>query len=172
MTDDLKDEQAEQVGEAAVEGEAEPGSEQEAAGQSEEDVLAMAEAAMAEAGLEMGAATEVAEVGIDGGGGQERSGGGEKAAERKKLARILSMEVPVIVKIAERRMQLRNILKWNMGSMIQFEKDAYEHVDLMANNSRIGLGQPIKIGENFGLRITHVGDITDTIKRLGRGGGE
>ena len=37
----------------------------------------------------------------------------------------------------------------------------------MVNNEVIGLGQPVKIGENFGLKITQVGDLSDTIKRLG-----
>ena len=32
----------------------------------------------------------------------------------------------------------------------------------------IGLGQPVKISENFGLKITQLGDITHTIKSLGQ----
>jgi len=83
------------------------------------------------------------------------------------LERILSMKVPVIVKITEKSMKMERILKLNLGSMIQFDKDAYQHIDLMVNNSTIGLGQPIKIGENFGLKITQIGDIRETIKSLG-----
>jgi len=83
------------------------------------------------------------------------------------LERILSMKVPVIVKITEKSMTMERILKLNLGSMIQFDKDAYQHIDLMVNNSTIGLGQPIKIGENFGLKITQIKDIRETIKSLG-----
>lgn len=85
----------------------------------------------------------------------------------QNLQNILSMKVPVIIKIAEKTMKLENVMKLNIGTIIQFEKDAYQHIDLMVNNHTIGLGQPVKIGENFGLRITHIGDITDTIRSLG-----
>ena len=88
--------------------------------------------------------------------------------QQRSLKSILSMKVPVIVKIVEKKMPLASILKFNLGSMISFDKDSYQHIDLMVNNSTIGLGQPIKIGENFGLKITQIGDITDTIKSLGQ----
>lgn len=85
----------------------------------------------------------------------------------KNLEQILKLKIPVIVKVAEKNMKLSAVLKLTMGSIIQFEKDAYQHVDLMVNNSTIGLGQPVKIGENFGLRITQIGDLADTIRSLG-----
>jgi len=37
----------------------------------------------------------------------------------------------------------------------------------MVNNSTIGLGQAVKIGENFGLKITQIGPVEETIKSLG-----
>ena len=69
-------------------------------------------------------------------------------------------------------MTLADVLKLSIGSVIQFDKDAYDHVSLMVNNSMIGLGQPVKIGENFGLRIIEMGKITDTICSLGSQGHE
>jgi len=86
------------------------------------------------------------------------------------LEHILSIHVPVIVRLAERKMSLQEVLRFSLGSVIQFEKNAYEHVDLMINNSVLGLGQPVKIGENFGLRIVQIGDISETIKSLGGNG--
>jgi flagellar motor switch protein FliN len=83
------------------------------------------------------------------------------------LARILAMKIPVIVKITEKEMPLEKILKLSIGSMIQFDKDAYQHIDLMINNTTVGFGQPVKVGENFGLKIVQIGDIAKTIKSLG-----
>jgi len=88
--------------------------------------------------------------------------------QHEKLQRLLSMRVPVIVKVAQKKMSIGNMLKFHMGSIIQFDKDAYQQLELMINNSTVGLGQPIKIGEKFGLRITQVGEITETIKSLSR----
>lgn len=87
--------------------------------------------------------------------------------DTEKVNQILAMKLPVIVKIAEKRMTISEILKLAHGSLIQFEKGAYQHFDLMVNNSTIGLGQPVKIGEQFGVKITHIGDITDTIRSMG-----
>jgi flagellar motor switch protein FliN/FliY len=81
----------------------------------------------------------------------------------------LAIKVPLIVKIAEKRMRIGEILKLSLGSVVQFEKDAYQHVDLMVNNSTIGLGQPVKVGEKFGLKITQIGDISEMIRSLGTG---
>jgi len=88
-------------------------------------------------------------------------------ATRSNLDHILSVRIPIIVKISEKKMSMNNILKFRLGSVIQFDQDAYQHIDLMVNNCTIGLGQPVKIGENFGLRITQIGELADTIKSLG-----
>ena len=85
----------------------------------------------------------------------------------RSLDKILKMNVPVIVKIAQKQMSVQDVLRLNIGSVVQFDKDAYEHVDLMVNNSVVGLGQPVKIGENFGLRIIQIGELNDMIRSLG-----
>jgi len=90
-----------------------------------------------------------------------------QSGQQGPLDRILSMNVPVIIKIAEKKMTVGQVLKFHLGSVVQFEQDADQRVKLMINNSTIGLGQAIKIGENFGLRITQIGEITKTIKSLG-----
>jgi flagellar motor switch protein FliN/FliY len=87
--------------------------------------------------------------------------------QSKPLDRILEIKIPIIVKIVEKPITISSILKLNIGSVITFTKDAYQHVDLMVNNTTIGLGQPVKIGEKFGLRITQVGPLEDRIKLFG-----
>jgi flagellar motor switch protein FliN/FliY len=87
--------------------------------------------------------------------------------QHENLSRLLSMKIPVIIKVVDKKMTMGNILKLRIGSMIQFDKDAYQLIELMVNNRTIGLGQPVKIGEKFGLRIAQLGRITDLIKSLG-----
>ncbi len=86
---------------------------------------------------------------------------------QKVLEQLLSMPVPVIVKLAQKKMTLSRVLQLKVGSVVQFDKDAYQHVDLMVNNHTIGLGQPVKIGEHFGLRIIEIGQVEKVIKSLG-----
>jgi len=91
----------------------------------------------------------------------------DPATKQDKLGRILSMKVPVIVKIAQKKMTISEILKLRLGSVIQFDKDPYQNIDLMVNNSVVGTGQPVKVNENFGLKIVQIGNLADTIKSLG-----
>ena len=102
--------------------------------------------------------------------GQEEltNGDGSIPKHPENIDRILSIKVPLIAKVAEKKMTMDRILKLKLGSMIQFDKDAYQLIELMVKNCTIGLGQPAKLGENFGLKITHIGDIADTIRSLGK----
>ena len=98
---------------------------------------------------------------------QEGSGQDGQAPTKSNLEHILSMKLPVIVRIAQKRMRIKEVLKLNLGSVVHFDQDAYQQIDLLVNNQVIGLGQPVKIGENFGLKVLQIGDITDTIRILG-----
>jgi flagellar motor switch protein FliN/FliY len=100
-------------------------------------------------------------------GAEEEGEPNQQNPGQENLDRILSMKVPVIVRIARKRISVGEVLKFNTGSVIQFEQDAEQHIDLMVNNAIIGLGQAVKLGENFGLKITEIADVADTIKSLG-----
>lgn len=84
----------------------------------------------------------------------------------EELQRILKMQVPVIVKLAERRLQLAEVMRLGTGAIIEFSKRSDEPLELLVNNKAIAVGETVKVGENFGLRITQVGDIRNTIQTL------
>jgi flagellar motor switch protein FliN/FliY len=84
-----------------------------------------------------------------------------------QVKQILSLEVPVIVRLAERIMMLSDVLNLSSGSIIEFEKSSDSELDLMINNKCIGKGHAVKVGENFGLRISHIGSVQDRIKAMG-----
>lgn len=75
-----------------------------------------------------------------------------------ELNRILRIRVPVIVKLAQRKIDVQEVLRLGLGSIIEFHKPADEPMDLMINNKTIGQGIAVKVGENFGLKLTSVGD--------------
>jgi flagellar motor switch protein FliN/FliY len=87
-------------------------------------------------------------------------GGGE-------LQRILRLEVPVIVKLAERKLLLSEVMRLGTGAIIEFFKSSDEPLQLLINNKPIGVGETVKVGENFGLRITQIGDVKQIIASLG-----
>jgi flagellar motor switch protein FliN/FliY len=86
---------------------------------------------------------------------------------QNELQRIMRMEVPVIVKLAERRLMLSEVMRLGTGAIIEFFKSSEEPLELLINNKVIGVGETVKVGENFGLRITQIGDLKQVIQSLG-----
>jgi flagellar motor switch protein FliN/FliY len=89
------------------------------------------------------------------------------ATEHEDPSRILNLEVPVIVQLAERTMPMADIMNLTTGAIIEFEKSADDDLDLMINNKCIGRGNAVKVGENFGLRINTIGSVRSRIKAMG-----
>lgn len=83
------------------------------------------------------------------------------------LERILQIRVPVIVKLAERKISLQEVLRLGNGSIIEFYKGADEALEVLINNKPIGTGVAVKVGENFGIRLTQIGDVKDIVSALG-----
>ena len=80
--------------------------------------------------------------------------------------RVLSLEVPVIVQLAERTMPLRDIIELSTGAIIEFEKSFDSELDLMINNQCVGHGQAVKVDENFGLRVDRLGTLRERIEAI------
>ena len=91
-----------------------------------------------------------------------------KEPSNRELARILRLQVPVIVKLAERRLTMSEVLRLGTGAIIEFAKASDEPLELLINNKAIGLGEAVKVGENFGLRITQIGDVRAVIRSMGQ----
>ena len=89
------------------------------------------------------------------------------SATQSELNRILRLQVPVIVRLAERQLSLAEVLRLGVGAIIEFSKSSEEPLELLINNKPIAVGETVKIGENFGLRITQVGDVKAVIRSMG-----
>ena len=83
-----------------------------------------------------------------------------------EVSRILRMQVPVIVKLAERKLLLSEVMRLGTGAIIEFSKRSDEPLELLINNKAIGVGETVKVGENFGLRITHIGELKQIIRAM------
>ncbi len=77
------------------------------------------------------------------------------------------MEVPVIVTLARRTLTLSEVMRLGPGAIIEFIKSSDEPLELLINNKVIGLGEAVKVGENFGLKITQIGDVKEVIRSMG-----
>lgn len=86
---------------------------------------------------------------------------------RQDVQRLLRLQVPVIVKLASKKMSVRTLTALRPGTIIEFDKRSDDELELMICNKTIGFGEAVKVGENFGLRVGSICDIRDTIRSLG-----
>jgi flagellar motor switch protein FliN/FliY len=82
------------------------------------------------------------------------------------LADILKIEVPVIVQIGERSLTVEDVAALVPGAIVELPKEVDEQLEILVNNKPIGRGYAVKVGENFGIRVTSIGDQRARIEAL------
>jgi len=82
------------------------------------------------------------------------------------LESILKLDVPVIVRLGERVASFDEVIAWVPGSIVELEKSADGELELLVNNVAIAKGTAVKVGENFGIRISFVGDLKAKIEAM------
>lgn len=83
------------------------------------------------------------------------------------LRSIMSLEVPIIVLLGERRMTTAEVVSLIPGAIIELTKKVDEELTLLVNNRPLASGTAVKVGENFGLRLSAVGELRDRIQAMG-----
>jgi len=83
------------------------------------------------------------------------------------IGRILRIEVPIVVLLGEKSMRLSEVLSLQPGMILELPKRADSELDLHVNNMHIGTGVAVKVGENFGIRLTYIGDLQTRIAAMG-----
>ncbi|HMN41372.1 MAG TPA: FliM/FliN family flagellar motor C-terminal domain-containing protein [Phycisphaerales bacterium] len=83
------------------------------------------------------------------------------------LRAILSLEVPIIVLLGERSMRVSEVCALGPGAIVELPKGADEELTLLVNNKPVGTGQAVKVGENFGIKVSYMGDLRERIAALG-----
>jgi flagellar motor switch protein FliN/FliY len=69
---------------------------------------------------------------------------------------LLRIELPVMVTLAAKKQSIGKIVELGPGAIIQFAKSCEEMLDLEVNGQPIAQGEPVKVGDKFGIRLTSV----------------
>lgn len=83
---------------------------------------------------------------------------------------ILKLTVPVIVTVGETRLSFDDVLSLGPGAIVELDCSAENELDLMVNNKAIAKGVAVKVGENFGIRISTIGSPQERIAAMEGGG--
>jgi flagellar motor switch protein FliN/FliY len=84
-------------------------------------------------------------------------------AGKENINLILDVPLNVTVELGRTKKQIREILQFGVGTIVELDKLAGEPVELLVNGKFIAKGEVVVIDENFGVRIT---DIVHPSKRI------
>ncbi|MED1794410.1 flagellar motor switch phosphatase FliY [Brevibacillus nitrificans] len=88
------------------------------------------------------------------------------SGEEQNLNLLLDIPLQVTVELGRTKKLIREILDLSAGSIIQLDKLAGEHVDILVNNKLIAKGEVVVIDENFGVRVTDIISQFDRVQKL------
>jgi len=86
--------------------------------------------------------------------------------EEPNLNLLMDIPLQVTVELGRTKKLIREILDLSAGSIIQLDKLAGEHVDILVNNKLIAKGEVVVIDENFGVRVTDIVSPFDRVQKL------
>lgn len=72
----------------------------------------------------------------------------------KRVARVNKVPVNVIVRIAERKLELEQLRRIAPGALLMFDKPYDSLLDVYVDNRLYCRGEAVKIGETFGVKIS------------------
>ena len=75
---------------------------------------------------------------------------------RDDLAIMLDVPMVIEAEMGQSNKTVNEVLKIGEGSVVEFEREAGEPVDLLVNGTLIARGEVVEIEGNYGVRITEI----------------
>jgi len=66
-------------------------------------------------------------------------------------------------------MSTRAVMALAPGKIIEIPKSSDDELEMLVNNKTVGTGIAVKIGENFGLQVSYIGDVRERLEALAAG---
>lgn len=76
--------------------------------------------------------------------------------EKDSIELLMDVPLQITVELGRTQKHIKDILEFGQGSIIELDKLAGEHVDILVNGKIIAKGEVVIIDENFGVRITDI----------------
>lgn len=94
-------------------------------------------------------------------------GSTDVSVEELKLDVILDVPVTISMEIGRTKVNIRNLLQLNQGSVIELDRFAGEPMDVLVNGTLIAHGEVVVVNDKFGIRLTDVISPSERVKKLG-----
>ncbi|MDR3108836.1 MAG: FliM/FliN family flagellar motor switch protein [Planctomycetaceae bacterium] len=69
---------------------------------------------------------------------------------------VLKIRLPLAVVLARAKKPIKMILELGIGSVIQFDKSCDDPIELEIDNTIVGRGEAVKVGDKFGIRLSTI----------------
>ncbi len=93
-----------------------------------------------------------------------QSSGG--SGEDLNLDVILDIPVTISMEIGSTKINIRNLLQLNQGSVVELDRMAGEPLDVVVNGTLIAHGEVVVVNEKFGIRLTDIISPAERVKKL------
>jgi flagellar motor switch protein FliM len=80
---------------------------------------------------------------------------------------LLSVPLLAVAVLAEKRTSLKDVLALRPGDLLEFQRRVDAPLELRVGDRRLADGAAVRVGEQFGLRITAIADPRDRVRALG-----
>ena len=102
-------------------------------------------------------AAPAAAGGEEGDDGQEGlTGLSDEEARMQNLKLLQNIDVKLTVEIGGTIIKIKDLLKLNEGSVVELDRLAGEHLDILVNGTLLAKGEVVMVGERFGIRFTDI----------------
>ncbi|WP_150046815.1 MULTISPECIES: flagellar motor switch protein FliN [Methylomonas] len=84
-----------------------------------------------------------------------------------RLDVILDVPVTVSLEIGRTKINIRNLLQLNQGSVVELDRFAGEPMDVLVNGTLVAHGEVVVVNDKFGIRLTDIISPSERVRKLG-----
>ncbi|MBD9354577.1 flagellar motor switch protein FliN [Methylomonas albis] len=89
------------------------------------------------------------------------------SSDEVKLDVILDVPVTVSLEIGRTKINIRNLLQLNQGSVVELDRFAGEPMDVLVNGTLVAHGEVVVVNDKFGIRLTDIISPSERVRKLG-----
>ena len=92
---------------------------------------------------------------------------GEESVDNLKL--LFNIKLKLSVRLGTKLVLLKDILRWDIGEIIELEQMVNEPLEILVNGIKIGEGEAVIVEGKFGLKIRNIGNESSVLSQIGLG---
>ncbi len=89
----------------------------------------------------------------------------EDAAQNLQL--LFDIKLRLSVRLGTKNFLLKDILRWDLGEIIELEQMVNEPLEILVNGVKIGEGEAVIVEGKFGLKVKNIGNSLSRLSQLG-----